>query len=106
MVLAHEHPGKIVEHPPAPRPMMFWQSSLEHLAMWPPRHRRGCQSRLSARTDRHYLPPTRAPAHDQTFGFAAALAGLARISDASVSAPASVLRIKIASACPAVLLPM
>src|SRR5215472_13648918 len=61
MVLAHEHPRQIVEHPPAPRPMMFWQSSFEHLARWPPRHRRGCQSRLSARTGRHYLPPLGLP---------------------------------------------
>src|SRR5215510_3845015 len=40
--------------------MMFWQSSLEHLAMWPP-------------TRRHHLRPLGALARDPTSRFAAAL---------------------------------
>src|SRR5262249_43937775 len=53
--------------------MMFWQSSLEHLAMWPPRHRCGCQAGLRPRTRRHHLRPLGALARDPTSRFAAAL---------------------------------
>ena len=52
---------------------MFWQSSLEHLAMWPPRHRCGCQAGLWPRTRRHHLRPLGALARDPTSRFAAAL---------------------------------
>src|SRR5215813_4660769 len=53
--------------------MMFWQSSLEHLAMWPPRHRCGWQAGLRPRTRRHHLRPLGALARDPTSRFAAAL---------------------------------
>src|SRR6266516_2110232 len=73
LALAHECPRQIVEHSLARRPMMFWQPSLEHLAMWPPRHRCGCQARLWPRTRRHHLRPLGAPTRDPTSSFAAAL---------------------------------
>src|SRR5262249_43219657 len=38
LALAHEMSPANCRRFPARRPMMFWQSSLEHLAMWPPRH--------------------------------------------------------------------
>src|SRR5262249_5113038 len=103
MVLAHEHPRQIVEHPPAPRPMMFWQSSLEHLAMWPPRHRRGCQSRLSARTDRHYLPPLGLARMIRLPGslLPSSRRGLGENFGSKVIGPASVPAIELTSAWPA-----
>jgi hypothetical protein len=52
LALAHEMSPANCRTFPARRPMMFWQSSLEHLAMWPPRHT--CVTHASARTRRHH----------------------------------------------------
>jgi len=75
LALAHEMSPANCRTFPARRPMMFWQSSLEHLAMWPPRHTCGCHPRFGPNS-----PPSPrtlgAPARDPTSSFAAALISL------------------------------
>src|SRR5262249_4395754 len=80
--LAHEMSPANCRTFTARRPMMFWQSSLEHLAMWPPRHR--CQAGLLAPKSPPSPSSTRGAACDPTSSFAAALISLGdltRISD-------------------------
>src|SRR5262249_48457925 len=89
-----------------PSPLVFGQRWLNHLEMGPPRHRRGCQPRLSARTDRHYLPPLglarmiRLP--DSLLH--SSRRGLGENFGSKVIGPASVPAIEIASAWPSAVL--
>src|SRR5262249_9872306 len=82
LALAHEMSPANCRTFPARRPMMFWQSSLEHLPMWPPRHR--YQAGLLAPNSPPSPSSTRGAACDPTSSFAAALISLGdltRISD-------------------------
>jgi hypothetical protein len=86
--------------------MMFWQSSLEHLAMWPPRHRCGCQAGLWPRTRRHHLRPLGRSRVIRLPGslLPSSRRGLGENFGSKVIGPASVPAIEIASAWPAAVL--
>jgi hypothetical protein len=103
LALAHEMSPANCRTFPARRPMMFWQSSLEHLAMWPPRHTCGCHPRFGPNS-----PPSPrtlgAPARDPTFSFAAALISLGDLE--RISARSALPRDQVASASPAAVLTM
>src|SRR5262249_54067007 len=86
-----------------PSPLVFGQRWLNHLEMGPPRHRRGCQPRLSARTDRHYLPPLGLARMIRLPGslLPSSRRGLGENFGSKVIGPACVPAIEIASAWPA-----
>src|SRR5262249_62154962 len=86
-----------------PSPLVFGQRWLNHLEMGPPRHRRGCQPRLSARTDRHYLPPLGLARMIRLPGslLPSSRRGLGENFGSKVIGPASVPAIEITSAWPA-----